>query len=78
MFDRDFDRRFRQRQRRFDIIFRIVATIIALTFIGIVAFWIFVGTVAFKAVDEIDQKGVHGVVQQIWCGKENPNCLQQK
>ena len=75
MFDRDFDRRFRQSQRRFDIMFRIVSTIIALTFIGIVAFWIFAGTMVVKAADEVDQKGLKGVVQQIWCGKEKPDCL---
>ena len=75
MFDRDFDRRFRQSQRRFDIMFRIVATIIALTFVGIVAFWIFAGTMVFKAVGEVDQKGLKGVVEQIWCGKEKPDCL---
>lgn len=75
MFDRDFDRRFRQGQRRFDIMFRIVTTVIALTFVGIVAFWIFAGTMVFKAVGEVDQKGLKGVVEQIWCGKEKPDCL---
>ena len=76
MFNSDFDRRFQQSQRRFDIMFRIVATIIALSFVGIVAFWIFAGTVAFKAVGEIEHQGVKGLVEQIWCGKEKPDCLK--
>ena len=76
MFNSDFNRRFQQSQRRFDIMFRIVATIIALSFVGIVAFWIFAGTVAFKAVGEIEQQGVKGLVEQIWCGKEKPDCLK--
>jgi ABC-type phosphate transport system permease subunit len=76
MFNSDFDRRFQQSQRRFDIMFRIVATIIALSFVGIVAFWIFAGTMVFKAAGEIEQQGVKGLVEQIWCGKDKPDCLK--
>lgn len=75
MFNSDFDRRFNQSQRRFDIMFRVVCTIIALTFVGILAFWIFAATIVAKAADDVDQKGLKGVVQQIWCGKEKPDCL---
>ena len=70
---RDFDRRFNQSQRRFDFMFRVVATIIALVFVGIVCFWIFAGALAVKAVDQVGEQGVRGVVEQLWCGK-SPDC----
>jgi hypothetical protein len=74
MFDsQDFDRRFKQSQRRFDFMFRIVATVIALTFVGTILFWIFAGYVAVKTVDQVGDQGVRGVVEQLWCGK-NPDC----
>ena len=74
----DFDRRFQQSQRRFDIMFRVVTTVIALGFVAIVAFWIFAGFVAVKAVGEVEQQGVKGIVEQIWCGNNNPKCLDPK
>lgn len=76
MFDRDFDRRFRQSQRRFDIMFRIIATMIAVVFVAIVAFWIFVGVLAVDAVSEIEQHGVKSVVEHIWCGRDNQGCMK--
>lgn len=78
MFDGDFDRRFRNSQKRHDMFFRIVLTMIVITFIAIVGFWIFAGTVAIKALDQVEQHGVKGVVEQVWCGKDKPNCLEQK
>jgi hypothetical protein len=70
MFDtRDFDRRFKQSQRRHDIMFRVISTIVALTFVGIVCFWIFAGVLAVNAVDQVGEQGVRGVVEQLWCGK---------
>lgn len=76
MFDSDFDRRFRQSQRRFDIMFRIIATMIAVVFVAIVAFWVFVGVLAVDAVSEIEQHGVKSVVEKIWCGQDNQGCTK--
>lgn len=69
----DFDRRFKQSQRRFDFMFRIVATFIVLTFVGIICFWVFAGVLAVKAVDQVGDQGVRGVVESLWCGK-SPDC----
>lgn len=76
MLNNDFDRHFRQSQRSFNIMFRIIATIVFLAFIVIIGFWIFAGTMAVKAAGEIEQQGVKSVVEQIWCGKDKPDCLK--
>lgn len=62
--------RMNQNKSRFKVIFGIASALIVLTFIGIIAFWAFVGTVAFKAADEINQNGVKGVIEDVWCGKK--------
>lgn len=73
---RDFHNDFRRSQRTHRIMFRIIATLIALTFVGIVAFWIFAGTMAVKAVGQIEEQGVKGIVEQIWCGKNDSGCMK--
>jgi hypothetical protein len=74
MFNRNnFDHRFDQSQRRFNTMFRVITTIIVLGFTAILAFWIFAGFLAYKAADGIGEKGVRGVVEQLWCGKST-NC----
>lgn len=78
MFGGEFDRRFERARKRHDMMFRIVMTIIVITFIAIISFWIFAGTVVIKAMNQVEQHGVRGVVEQIWCGKDQPNCLEQK
>ena len=78
MFGGDFDRRFERARRQHDIMFRVIMTIIVVTFIAIISFWIFAGTVAVKALGQVEQHGVKGVVEQIWCGKDKPNCLEPK
>lgn len=75
MFDGNFDRRFEKARRRHDMMFRVVMTLFVIAFITIVCFWIFVGTVAVNTVTQVDQHGIKGVVEQIWCGKDSPNCL---
>lgn len=74
MFDtKEFNRQFAQSQRRFNVMFRVVTTLIALTFVGVILFWGFAGFLAYKAADGIGEKGVRGVVEQLWCGKST-NC----
>lgn len=69
----DFNTRFQQSQRRFDIMFRVVSTLIAVVFVCIVLFWIGMGVLAVKTVDSVGENGVRGVVEQLWCGK-NQDC----
>lgn len=75
MFDSDFDRRFRQSQRRHDIMFRIIMGFCLVVFLIVISFWIFAGVTAYKAIDQIESQGVKSLVEQIWCGKNNTSCL---
>jgi plastocyanin domain-containing protein len=65
---------FQKEQRTFNIMFKAVVTIIVIGWIAIIAFWIFLGTVAVKAVDQVDQRGLKNVIEEIWCGPNN-KCL---
>lgn len=65
----DFDRRFKRSQRRFDIMFNIVATFIGLGFVATVIFWIFAGVLAVNTVDQVGDQGIRGVIEKLWCGK---------
>lgn len=70
----EFDKRFARNQRRFDIMFRVVSVIIGIVFIAVIAGWIFAGTVAYKAVDAVEEQGLKSVIENIWCGKDQ-KCL---
>jgi heme/copper-type cytochrome/quinol oxidase subunit 2 len=61
-------------QRMFNIMFRTVVTIIAIFWIAIIAFMIFVGTTSIKAADQVEQRGLKDAVEEIWCGPNN-KCL---
>lgn len=54
-------------------LFRIVPWFIGFVFVLIVSIWIVGGILVFKSVDAINEKGLRGVVEQVWCGKES-NC----
>lgn len=71
-----FNRDFARSQKRFNIMFRLVATIISISFVAIVAFYIFAGVLVFKSAGEIQENGLQGVIQQIWCGAKNKDCLK--
>jgi hypothetical protein len=65
---------FEKDQRTFNIMFRVAFTIIAIGWIAMIALWIFAGTTAVKAVDQVEQHGLKAVVEEIWCGPNN-KCL---
>lgn len=52
---------------------KIVPYFIALVFVFIVCSWIFMGVIAYKGATSINENGVKGVVEQLWCGKQ-PDC----
>ena len=62
---------FEKDQRTFNIMFRVVATIIVIFWITMIAFMIFVGSIAFKAADQVEQRGLKAVIEQIWFGPNN-------
>jgi hypothetical protein len=35
----------------------------------IICYWIAIGYVVVKGVGAVDEKGLKGVVEQVWCGK---------
>lgn len=75
MISNNFDMHFEQSQKRFNILFRIISTLIAVVFVATVGFWILVGVFAFNSISAFEKHGIKGVVEQIWCGKEKPNCI---
>lgn len=56
-----------------DFLFRIVPWFIGFCFILVISGWIVLGIVAYKSINTVQEVGVKGVVEQLWCGKE-PNC----
>ena len=53
-----------------NIIFKIFPWVFGLVFTLIISCWISMGYLAVKSVDSIDQKGIKGLAEQVWCGKE--------
>jgi hypothetical protein len=66
-FQKDFD----FTSRVIKIMFGVVTTFIAIIWIAVIAFWIFAGTIAVKAADQIEQRGLKDVIEQIWFGPNN-------
>lgn len=54
-------------------VFRIVPWFIGFAFVLIISICIIGGILAFKSFDVITEKGLKGVAEQVWCGK-NDNC----
>lgn len=69
-FNRDFDRS----RRRFNIFFTVVSSVIVLMFVAMIAFYVFVGTVAVSVADDVKTDGVRAVIERLWCGPNN-KCL---
>ncbi len=65
---------FEKDQRTFNIIFRVAVTVVVIGWIAMIALLIFAGTTAVKAVDQVEQRGLKAVVEEIWCGPNN-KCL---
>jgi hypothetical protein len=61
-------------ERMIKIMFGVAATIIVIGWIAMIAFWIFAGTTAVKAADQVEQRGLKAVIEEIWCGPNN-KCL---
>ena len=57
--------------RMIKIMFGVAVTSIVVCWIAMIAFWIFAGTTAIKAADQVEQRGLKAVVEQIWFGPNN-------
>jgi hypothetical protein len=57
----------------FNILFRVLAIIASVIFVGIVCFYIFIGSTVYNNVDTVKQTGIKGAVERIWCG-QNIEC----
>ena len=76
-FNREFDSfssDFARSRRRFNIFFTVVSSVIALMFVAMIAFYVFVGTVAVSVADDVKTDGVRAVIERLWCGPNN-KCL---
>jgi hypothetical protein len=60
--------------RIFKIIFGVAVTVIVIFWIAMISFLIFAGSTAVKASDQIGQRGLKAVIEEIWCGPNN-KCL---
>jgi flagellar basal body-associated protein FliL len=69
-FEKDFD----FTARIIKIMFGVAVTIIVIGWIAMIAFWIFAGTTAVKAADQVEQRDLKAVIEEIWCGPNN-KCL---
>lgn len=70
----DFNARFERNERRFNIFFRVVATMVAMVFVAVLAIWAVVGYFAYSLSDEVSTHGAAAVIERIWCGPNN-KCL---
>ena len=74
MYRSKFDKDFSSMERMIKIMFGVAVTVIVIGWIAMIAFWIFAGTTAIKAADQVEQRGLKAVVEEIWCGPNN-KCL---
>jgi hypothetical protein len=64
-----FNREFEKNERAVKIINWIVIAVFALSLVSAIVFSILIGVVTVKAVDQVDEQGLRGVLEQLWCGK---------
>lgn len=69
MFDHKKFNQFEKNERAVKIINWIVGTVFALSLVSAIVFSILIGVVTVKAVDQVDEQGLRGVLEQLWCGK---------
>lgn len=49
---------------------KIVPWFIGMVFVFIIASWITMGVIAYKSIDAVNEHGVKGVIESVWCGKD--------
>lgn len=54
-------------------LFKIVPWFIGLVFTLIILVWIVMGVLMYKGIDSVNEVGVKGITEQLWCGKDT-NC----
>ena len=56
-----------------DTIFRLFPWFFGAVFVLIITWWIVLGYALVKGASTIEEKGLKGLTEQVWCGK-NANC----
>lgn len=69
MFDHKKLNQFEKNERVVKIINWIVITVFALFLVSAIVFSILISVVAGKAVEQVNEQGLRGVLGQLWCGK---------
>lgn len=54
-------------------LFKIIPFFFVVVFVMIVAWYVFLGVLLVKGYDKIDEVGLKGAMESVWCGKQ-PNC----
>lgn len=53
-----------------------VCAFVGFIVIVLVLWYAFLGTVVYTAYKAVDEQGLKGVVNRVWCGKDNVACKQ--
>ena len=63
-----------------DWLFKVVPIFIGFVFVMIIGYFIFIGFIAYKAIDTVGDQdysnGLKPVIEKVWCGK--PGCSDEK
>jgi len=71
-FDRKrFDSDFTKFDRRFDFMSKFVFGFIAVVFVLVIVWYLFVGVVAVKTFSYVDEHGMKNAVERVWEGKQS-------
>lgn len=54
-------------------LFKVVPVFIVIVFVMMLGWYVFLGVLAVKGYDKIDEVGLKGAMESVWCGKQ-PDC----
>ena len=61
--------------RRFNFMWKLFWVFFGFVFVGIIVWYLFIGTVAVKLVDKVQDNGLKSIVEQVW---EGPHAADTK
>ena len=56
------------------LLFKIVPSFIVLVGILILGLFVVIGIFTYNTMESVNEVGVKGVLEQVWCGKQHTNC----
>jgi hypothetical protein len=67
-----FDRkRFDSDFSKFDFMSKFILGFIAVVFVLVIVWYLFIGTVAVKTFSYVDEHGMKGAIERVWEGKQS-------